>query len=59
MDGTERAATKVARNRVGAVKVGIYYADQAYRFALFGEFLIDTGVIAPEGAHADYGGIND
>jgi hypothetical protein len=59
IDGTEGAAAKVARNCVGAVEVGIYYADQAYRFTLFREFLIDAGVVPPEGADAHYGGIND
>jgi len=58
INGTEGPAAKVARNRVGAVKVGIYNPDEANGAALLSEFLIDADMIPPERAHAYYGGIN-
>src|SRR4029077_7480033 len=58
-EGTECAATELARHRIGACDVTVYYSQQADWFALLLKLLVDTGVVAAEGAHADYGDIHN
>jgi len=54
LDRSESTASKLARNRVCAVKIRIDHAHQSDRFALPFQLLVDSGVIAPEDPHPHY-----
>jgi hypothetical protein len=49
---TEGFAAELARDSVGAAKIGIDHPQQTHALALLLEFLIDAGVIAPKNPHA-------
>ena len=59
LDGTESAATEFAGDGVGARQVWIDHPHQADGFALLRQLVIDAGMVASEGAHADHGYVND
>ena len=59
LEGSERAAAELAAHCVGARDVTVNDAQQANGLALILELLVDTRVIAPKGAHADYGYVDD
>lgn len=55
LHGAKSFAFKLARHRVGASCIGIDNAEQAHGLALQLEFLVDSGMIAPEDAYAHNG----
>ena len=57
-DGSESAAAEFAGDGVGAGHVRIHHAHQADRFPLLRQLVIDAGVVASEGAHADHSHVN-
>jgi hypothetical protein len=58
LDGTEAATAKFPRYFIRARQIIIYNPDQADSFALPCQLVINTSVIAPEGAHADHSDID-
>ena len=59
LDRAEGAAAEFAGDGVGARHVGIHHAHQADRLALLRQLVIDAGVVASEGAHADHGDVDE
>jgi hypothetical protein len=59
LDGTEGATSEFPGGGVGSGQVRIDDPHQADRFALLCQLVIDAGVVASEGANADYGYVND
>ncbi len=59
LDRSESAAAEFAGDSVGAGHVGIHNPHQADRFALLRQLVIDAGVVASEGAHADHSHVNN
>jgi hypothetical protein len=57
LDRSEGLATELARDGVGARRVGIDDSNQTHAAGLL-KLLIDAGVIAPEGANADDGDVD-
>ena len=47
-------AAKLARHRIGAIKVRIDHAQQPNRFSLLLQLTVDTSMIASEDAHAHH-----
>jgi len=58
-DGSESAATKFSGNRIRLRRVGVHDSHQPDGFPLLRELMIDAGVVASEGAHANYGYVNE
>jgi hypothetical protein len=54
LDRTEALAPELTGYRVGATYVRIDHSQQAHGFALLFEFLVDSGVIAPENADTNH-----
>jgi len=52
VDRAERFAAELGSNRVGPMRIRIDHAHQPHAACLL-QLLIDTGMIAPEGAHAN------
>jgi hypothetical protein len=53
VEAAKSAAAELVGDGIGAGKVGINHADQADRFAIFGELMVHTRVVAAECAHAN------
>jgi hypothetical protein len=49
---SETLATKLAGHGVRSAYIGIDHSQQAHRFALLFEFLVNSGMIAPKDANA-------
>jgi hypothetical protein len=58
-DRTEGAATEVAGGSVSPRQVRIHHPNQAKRFALLRQLVIDAGVIATESAYSNHGDVNE
>ena len=54
LDRAKGAAAEFAGHGVGPRHIGVDHSHQADRFALLGQLVIDAGVVASEGAHADH-----
>jgi hypothetical protein len=55
IEGSKAGACEFPSQRVGPLKVGIDDAYQTHRLAMFGELVINPGVISPEGSGSDHG----
>jgi hypothetical protein len=58
-DRAKWAAMKFFRDCFGTIQIAVNYAHEPHRFAAPSQFVIHTGVIAPEGAHADHSNRNE
>ena len=58
LDRAKCAATEFAGHSVGPRHIRVHHSHQANRFALLCQLVIDAGVVAPEGAHADHCDVN-
>ena len=58
LDRPESAAAEFAGDGVGPGHIGIHHSHQADRFALLRQLVIDAGVVASKGAHADHSHVN-
>ncbi len=58
-DRTKGPAAKFAGNGVGSLGIGVNDSHQPNCFALLRELVIDAGVVASEGAHADNRHVNE
>jgi hypothetical protein len=54
LNRSKSAAAKFTGDGVGPGYIRIHHAHQADRFALLRQLVIDAGVVAPKGAHADH-----
>lgn len=59
MDRTKAAAAEFLGNGVGASRFAINYSKQTYRFSRSLQFVVHTGVIAPERTCSDNGYVDD
>ncbi len=50
--------SRIRGHGVGSRHIRIHHAHQADRFALLRQLVIDAGVVASEGAHADHRDVN-
>jgi len=58
-DGTESTAAEFPGNAVRPRRVCVDNSHQADGLALLGQLVINAGVIASEGAHANHGHVNE
>jgi hypothetical protein len=58
LDGTKAATAEFLGDFVGDLWIRVNYSDQAHRLAFVGKLLVDARMVAPEGARADYGDID-
>src|SRR5438270_11629019 len=55
LHGAKGLASEFARHRVGAADVSVDHSQQTYRLPLLFKFLVNSGMIASENAHAHHG----
>ena len=58
-DRTKSSTPEFASRSIGSRRIRIHNANQLDGHSFFGQLLIDPGVIAPEGAHANGGDVDD
>ena len=59
LDRAETAAAEFARHCISPRRVRIDHSDQSYRHAFLRKLVIDAGVVAAKGAHANHGDVNE
>ena len=53
LERTKTPASEFSCHGIGPRRVRVHYSDQPYTLALLGKLMVNTGVVATKGAHAD------